>query len=153
MISKLLARGWALASLLGFAGFSLSTQAADKMDFDRDVKPVLQMYCLPCHSFADTRVAGGYNMSTKVSAFRKYYKPPTIVPGNPGRSVFYQVLTNSPAHPVIHSLKEKSKTFSAENVEIIRRWIAAGAEWPDYIRRLVPRMSWYEYGVPRRVEE
>jgi formylglycine-generating enzyme required for sulfatase activity len=94
------------------------------VDFQTQIRPILEKKCLACHHAA--RSSGGVQLQTAVSAV----KQPWIIPGKPEESRLYQSLNlsagNPKAMPPGGSLPEAEK-------KLIKDWIAEGASWPKEI--------------------
>ncbi|MGO9914980.1 MAG: DUF1553 domain-containing protein [Isosphaeraceae bacterium] len=142
--------GIALAALLSVAASARSLGADDRLFRDR-VAPVLESRCVRCHG--DLAPKGGLNLTT-VNDLRKGGKSgPAVVPRQPGESVLLDKITGDPPEMPL-----KEKPLSREEVDGIRAWIQAGADWPRGVilqdRRLTGRRWWAfeplaSPGVPR----
>ena len=86
--------------------------------------PILEQSCLSCHGPKKQR--GGFRADRKEDFFGKGGSPPLVVPGNSGQSPLIAIVSGKKdiARPDVHRL-------AAEQVEILRAWIDAGAAWPD----------------------
>jgi formylglycine-generating enzyme required for sulfatase activity len=107
------------------AGFS-TVIAADKVDFAKDVKPILEKHCLRCHGTEKPK--GGLVLTTLELAIKGGDSGPSIVPGQPDKSPLY-TSTIKLAHedgvmPPKGDLLKKTETDTLKN------WILAGADWP-----------------------
>jgi hypothetical protein len=110
--------------LIFFAVFSGSSHGM--IDFEEDVFPILQDYCIDCHgpekpksSFRVDRRAyllkgGDSGMSA-------------IIPGKPDKSYMLEVLRSD--DPEI-SMPPKGGPLFEDEIEILEKWIAEGANWP-----------------------
>jgi hypothetical protein len=102
---------------------------SDPVSFSREILPLLSEHCFQCHGMdaaarqADLRVDrpddlfGGAN--------------PIIVPGDPDASLFMARIL----HPVADERMpppEIDRPLSAEQIELLRRWIEAGAQWETH---------------------
>ncbi len=90
-------------------------------DFEKDVVPVLEQTCLSCHNADETK--GDLDLSERTAAFAF---DGLIVPGDPAASLLLEVVSGpEPEMP------KKADPLTAEQVAVLREWIAAGAEWPE----------------------
>lgn len=55
-------------------------QAADEVDYVRDVKPILKMHCSRCHG--PLKSAAGLRIDTKARALQGGENGPALIPGN-----------------------------------------------------------------------
>jgi hypothetical protein len=91
-----------------------------RVDFVRDIQPIFQKSCYPCHGPAQQRA--GLRLDSRDSALAK-----VIVPGKASESALYQRiagLTDQARMPMGGQL-------DARQTALIRLWIDQGAEWPD----------------------
>jgi hypothetical protein len=101
---------------------------APPVDFNRDVRPILSQNCYPCHGPAeDVREAElRLDLPLVLEDERRI-----LVPGSPQESeLYYRVTTDHEAErmPPAHSNRE----LSAEQVDILSRWIQQGASYQDH---------------------
>ena len=92
------------------------------VDFERHVRPILEVRCLHCHDGKE--MPGKYNLSTRFEAF----KDGRIVPGNAAQSLVIITLTTG-NHAL--SMPAVGAAPAREDVEVLRRWIHQGASWPE----------------------
>jgi Planctomycete cytochrome C len=138
----------ALAAGLGLAAWTHSAGAADekpaagkKVDFAKDVQPILQQSCVRCHKLPESGgggplrgPAGGLRLDDRAAAFKGGKLGKVIVPGSADDSLLYKVLTG-PARDTNPMPKVKPgqefKPLPDEQIQTIKRWIDQGAEWPE----------------------
>ena len=104
---------------------------APKIDFQRQVRPILSNACFACHGpDKNTRLAD-LRLDTKEGAFTTRANGTPIIPGKPESSLIYQRITHANAGlrmPPAHT----KKTLTTEQKETLRQWIAAGADWKEH---------------------
>jgi len=100
---------------------------AGKLDFAKEVAPLLTDYCLQCHGGKE--VKGKFNLATKAGAMKGGREGPCIIPGQPDKSAFCSLLTDP--DPETRMPPKKAKQLSKDQIDIIRKWIEQGADWPD----------------------
>ncbi|MCO5295773.1 MAG: DUF1553 domain-containing protein [Fimbriimonadaceae bacterium] len=97
-----------------------------KVNFGRDVLPILSDKCFKCHGpDAGSRMAN-MRLDTPEGAFADRGGRWPIVPGKPEDSLVVQRITShdAPMPPVV-----SGKTLSKEEIDILTRWIAEGARY------------------------
>jgi ankyrin repeat protein len=104
------------------AGMVLA-QASAKVDFARDVAPLLRQNCVGCHGPAVQN--GGLRLDRRSSAMKAVSR--RIVPGNSANSLLYHRVLDSQFGPQMPPTGE----LKPEQVATIKNWIDQGAEWPD----------------------
>src|SRR5262245_7943919 len=99
---------------------------ADAPDFIRDVRPILSRSCFKCHGPDDQARKAKLRLDDRDTAVRKK----AIVPGNPDESELVKRITADgqgrmppPAAKI---------TLTDQQKEILKRWIAAGAEYRQH---------------------
>ncbi len=101
--------------------------AAERL-FTLRVWPVLKAKCLGCHGQDPEEIRGELSLLNRQAMLKGGESgEPSVVPGKPQESLLYQaVLWDGIEMPP----KENDRLTEAET-ESIRRWIEAGALWPD----------------------
>ncbi|MBM3457314.1 MAG: DUF1549 domain-containing protein [Armatimonadetes bacterium] len=92
--------------------------------FEKRVRPLLHQKCVSCHS--GPRAQSGLDLKTRSGAFRGGGFGPTIVPGDPEKSVLIRSVRAS------GSLKMPpvGRLPTAE-VALLEDWVRRGAPWPE----------------------
>lgn len=108
------------SSAIVFAGM-LSAQTSAKVDFSRDVLPILRQNCAPCHG--PTVQTSGFRVDRKSSVISRR----GVVPGSAENSfLFHRISGNE-----YGSQMPPTGPLKAEQINTIKRWIDQGADWPD----------------------
>ncbi|MGB9611875.1 MAG: DUF1549 domain-containing protein, partial [Bryobacteraceae bacterium] len=139
---------------------ALSAPAASgSPDFQKQVRPILSANCFHCHGNDRTTRMAGLRLDVKEGLYSVRRAGPVVVPGKPEKSVLFQrISAKDPARrmppPFAH------KTLKPEEIETIRRWIEAGAEWREHwafrapVRPAVPEVrneGWVRNPIDRFV--
>jgi hypothetical protein len=101
---------------------------ADRVDFQRDIQPILEASCTKCHG--PIRQRSQLRLDSRSYALHGGVMGPVIVPGDSTRSRLAQLV----AHPDPAERMPQPPTapaLSPEKVQLIRRWIDQGAVWPE----------------------
>jgi hypothetical protein len=118
--------GVAMALLCGTPQQSIAQDAAQPApDFVRDIQPILERSCYACHG--PEQQMAELRLDSKKIAFEGGLSRGAIRPGDPQHSPLYQriaALTDQPRMPMGGELP-------AAEIDLIARWIRAGAPWPD----------------------
>ena len=114
----------AISLLLPFTGQS---EEAAKVSFKDVIRPILQEKCAHCHNRETLPDRVSFE-SAELAFVRNVAGQSVIVPGKPEESFMVIALET----PQIH---EKAMPLvgprpNVDEIELIRRWIAEGAEWP-----------------------
>jgi mono/diheme cytochrome c family protein len=120
----------ALASLAFQSAFCNlpSAIAADPPSFRNDIAPLLAKNCLACHGAQKS--SGGWRADTFAKLMKAGPAGPSVTPGKPEESTLFTLLVTADAQA---RMPKKSDPLPAADVEVIKRWIAAGAPFdgPD----------------------
>ena len=114
--------------LIPFAA-SCAAVAAD-VEFQRDIQPLFAEHCYECHG-SDAQ-KGGLSLTTREGALKVLESgAAAIVPGHPEKSEAIARLTTSDPDDVMPPRK-KAKRPTPQQVELLKKWIASGAEWTQH---------------------
>jgi mono/diheme cytochrome c family protein len=113
----------------------LAAAAAGKVDFVKQIKPVLEAHCMKCHGPEEP--TSGYQINTKEMAFKAGDSDmPPITANNSSESHLYQLIT---AKKDKERMPQKAKALDPATVALIKKWIDEGAEWPDKVELSMPK--------------
>ena len=106
-----------------------NAQAA-KIDFVKEVKPILEVNCVACHSKEHAFENGEFSLTTKADALKGGDHENDLVPGNSEKSLMYKYLVVEPDSKKLMPPKDKGGPLAKDQIDIIKKWIDEGAEWP-----------------------
>lgn len=142
------------ASLFWPLGTGLSTEvdisklpapALGKVDFSRDIKPILEKHCLKCHS--NEKPKSSFRLASRQSALKGGNHGVDIVPGQSSKSpliVYVARLDEEMAMPP----EGRGVPLTAEEIGLMRAWIDQGLNWesgspePKAIATVAPTAGW-----------
>jgi mono/diheme cytochrome c family protein len=118
------------AALAGSLVLSVtSSRAADDpvAQFERDVRPVLEKRCWQCHGAE--KQENGLRLDRRAGLLAGGdSEKAALVPGKSGEGEIIRRVTTADAHDV---MPPKGERLTAEEIAALKRWIDAGAHWPD----------------------
>ncbi len=115
--------------------------------FAREVYPLLEQKCLPCHGDDPDDIQGGLDMRSRASMLAGGdTRQPSIVPGSADHSLLYQAVLWS--QPELQMPPKENDRLTQAQTLAFKRWIDAGAPWADAQRRV----EWIE-SHPEALEE
>lgn len=132
-------RSWPqlLPSLLAAVALHAHTATANpapqqKIDFARDIRPILSDNCFTCHGpDAETRKAR-LRLDLREGALAEARSGErAIVPGDPAKSELITRITTNDEDDLMPPPKS-GKHLTAEQIDLLRRWIEQGAEWKHH---------------------
>ena len=127
-------------SLLSAVAFCLVTSTTLAPNFFSErVAPVLEHRCLQCHNDGERK--GGLSLQSAASLKKGGESGAAVKAGDAAASLLLEMVTgDKPEMP------KKGLPLSAEEINSLRQWINAGAEWPTGITlhdRQVPGNDWW----------
>jgi formylglycine-generating enzyme required for sulfatase activity len=110
--------------------FAATLAAAAPVDFVTEVKPILEQNCVACHNAQHASENGKYRLDVKSEAFKPHKKENNINPGQPDDSLLYTDLL-LPLSDDQHMPPKQRDQLSTQQTDVLKRWIAEGAKWPE----------------------
>ena len=92
--------------------------------FREQVAPLLEARCVACHRGVAARA--DLSLDTRDGLLKGGESGPAIVPGKPDESLLVEMISGDEP-----SMPKDAPPLAAAEVELIQRWIAAGANWPE----------------------
>lgn len=106
---------------------SLAAAKSGKVDFATHVRPILAAKCVACHN-AEAQ-PGKVDLSSRAAASKSGALGLWIVPGKPENSLLITQVDKSPAH--LKAMPPVGEQITKDELAVVRKWIAEGAEWPS----------------------
>jgi len=109
--------GW---SALAAAPESPAQPKAPAVDFKRDVLPILEAKCIDCHGAKEKK--GKLDLRTRAAMLQGGNTGAAIEPGKPDKSLLIELIHFNEMPP-----KKTKPRVTADELQILKAWIAAGA--------------------------
>jgi mono/diheme cytochrome c family protein len=142
--------------LLALAALTGPARADDKVDFAREVRPLLAARCFACHGPDDNARKGKLRLDSRDAALKGGRSgDPAFTPGSPDKSELLARVTSDVEQRAMPPSKA-GKRLSPKEIDTLRRWVAQGAEYAPHwayarpIRRPLPAVkdaAWPRNGV------
>jgi mono/diheme cytochrome c family protein len=129
------AGGKALTSILALAGL-VSPAVAGKVDFNREVLPILTSNCFACHGPDAAKRQADLRLDVRPNAGESGLA--TIVAGKPEESELIARVTAKDDEGRMPPPKA-GKALKREQVRILRKWIEQGGDYPEHWAFVPPR--------------
>ncbi len=110
-------RHWFAGGAALLLALPLLAQSNIKVDFRRDVAPILEASCVKCHH------AGTSSAMVELTSRKELLDKGIVTPGKPDKSILYVTMANGQMPPN-HKLPD-------DQIATVRRWIEQGATWPS----------------------
>lgn len=106
-------------------------QSAGRVDFRQDVLPIFREHCIGCHG--PSQQMNGFRLDRRSAALRGGTFP-VLIPGSSATSRLYLKLIGTE----FGQQMPPTGPLRQEQIDIIKRWIDEGAEWPDEVAGDLP---------------
>jgi hypothetical protein len=126
--------------------------AVAKVDFNRDVRPILSNNCFQCHGPDEKTRKGKLRLDTREGAVEA-----SVVPGKPEASDLLARVVTKDADEVMPPAK-LGKRLTAREVDVLTRWIKEGATYSPHwayvkpVRPAVPKVADPRFDVRNPVD-
>ena len=109
-----------------------------KPDYRTEILPILKEHCASCHG--QVRQRNGLRLDAGALILKGGKHGQTVVPGNSAGSLLMQKLLATNAED---RMPQEAKPLPPEKVDLLRRWIDSGAEFPkDEVAPRTPQEHW-----------
>ena len=115
-----------LACVLGTA----SAPAEQKLDFNRDVRPILSENCFQCHGFDEKARQADLRLDVAESALADRDGVPAIVPGHPEKSELWRRVTSDDEAEMMPP-PDSHRTLKPEQRATLKKWIEKARRTPS----------------------
>lgn len=99
-----------------------------RVDFNREVQPILSENCYQCHGPDKAKRKADLRLDVEKEAKAKRDETTAIVPGSSDKSELYRRLVTAEADDLMPPPESKKKLKPAE-IQTLKRWIDEGAVW------------------------
>ncbi|MEZ6056740.1 MAG: PSD1 and planctomycete cytochrome C domain-containing protein [Planctomycetaceae bacterium] len=116
-----------LMVILLWAGHARADQAAHEREFTLKVLPLLKSKCFACHGEGGEKPKGDLDVTSRDGLLKGGESGAAVVSKKPDESLVFQAVN----WDGLEMPPKANDRLTQQQVEIVRRWIAAGAPWPD----------------------
>jgi hypothetical protein len=109
-------------------------QTARKIEFNRDIRPILADNCFTCHGPAKSTRKAGLRLDTREGLFAD----DTVMPGQPTKSKLWERVSSADAKHVMPPPGKNRQPLSAAQLSVLRQWIEEGAVWQNHWAFIAP---------------
>jgi hypothetical protein len=129
-----------LPLLLCVAILAPSAHAADKLEFNRDIRPILSDNCFACHGFDEKKRKADLRLDISdgpEGAFADLGGYAAIVPGDAGSSELWKRISSSDEDEIMPP-PDFHKKLDEQQKQTLRSWIEQGAAYQEHWSFIVP---------------
>ncbi|HZV36684.1 MAG TPA: c-type cytochrome domain-containing protein [Verrucomicrobiae bacterium] len=113
--------------MLACCGGMIARADMAKVDFVKDIQPILQESCVKCHG--PEKHKGDLRLDTKEGTFKGGKDGQVIVPEHADKSDLYRRVTLPEGSDDI--MPSKGSPLTKKQTDLIKDWINQGATWPE----------------------
>src|SRR5438105_12324846 len=112
-------------ALVGFTNHQ--SRAEDKVDFARQIRPILEQNCVKCHG--PEKQKAKMRLDSKEAAMKGGKDGVILVAGNADKSEMYRRIMLPKGNDDV--MPNEGDPLTKEQTDLIRDWINQGADWPE----------------------
>ena len=106
-----------------------------KIDFNRQIRPILSEYCFACHGLDDPQ--GGLRLDFAEFAYKGGKSGfPAVAPGDLEES---EILHRVVSSDMDDRMPPKGDALKPEQIKLLRQWISSGAKYAKHWAYVVPK--------------
>ena len=121
------------------AGMSAAVAASAKIEYNRDVRPILSENCFPCHGPDSASRKGNLRLDHFENAIApRKDSQPAIVPGKPAQSELVHRINATDPDDIMPPTKTH-KVLKRSEKELLAKWIAEGAKYEPHWSLIAPK--------------
>ncbi len=108
------------------------------VEFARDVRPILSDYCYKCHGPDSQARKSDLRLDQREALIKEVDGHRAVVPEHSEQSELFRRITSSDDDERMPP-RETGRRLTAEQIELVRRWIEQGANWGAHWSFVAPR--------------
>ncbi|GAB3175844.1 DUF1553 domain-containing protein [Telluribacter humicola] len=117
-----------VAVVVLLSSFSWLGLFEDKVDYNKDVKPILNKHCMGCHGGVKKAGNVSFLFEEEIIQPGKSGKRP-VVPGDAdGSEMIRRILSDDPDE----RMPKEGPPLTEQEVEVLKKWIDQGAQWGNH---------------------
>jgi hypothetical protein len=130
-------RWWLASAVFFLPGAALAAEGRPGVDFNRQIRPILSESCYQCHGPDVNKRKADLRLDVRDGLFQSAGGTTIVAPGKPDES---ELLARVSADdPELRMPPPKSGSpLAPEQIDLIRRWIAEGAQWKGHWAYIPP---------------
>ena len=122
---------WGLSAVALSAGIAQKSKP-EKIDFNRDVRPILAAKCFACHGNDPKAIRAGLNLNIRDGATKLLDDHTRAIdPGHPDKSELISRIFSKSADTVMPP-PDTNKSLTDDEKQVLKRWISEGAEYKPH---------------------
>jgi hypothetical protein len=128
----MLLRVWVGVCIVVWFAAHVSAAPPERVRFNEHIRPLLSDRCLACHGPDEKRREADLRLDRRETAVGETGGPTAIVPGKPAASPLWERITSDDPDVQMPPPAAKKPRFTADELELLKRWIEQGAEYEGH---------------------
>ncbi|MBI1901409.1 MAG: DUF1553 domain-containing protein [Planctomycetia bacterium] len=124
----------AVVALISALGACAASRAAEPIQYNRDIRPILAENCFKCHGPDSASRQAELRLDKREAAVEKM----AFVPGKPDESEAIRRIFSDDPEELMPKPESRKKLTSAQK-ELLKRWVAEGAEYQPHWSFIAPK--------------
>jgi len=121
------------SALIFLTASSRAANEPGRVDFNRDVRPILSESCYQCHGPDRNKRKADLRLDIRDGLFRSTPDSTIVVAGKPDQSELLSRITSEDSEIRMPPPKAKGGSqLTTGQIELVKRWIEQGAEWKGH---------------------
>ncbi len=120
------------------ASQAMGIEDVGRIDFNRDIRPILSDNCYTCHGPDAQQRVSDLRLDRREVAFSNREGHPAIVPGDVQASHLRQRISSSDPEKRMPP-KDSGRELTDAQIQLLTEWIRQGAEWTEHWAFVAPR--------------
>ena len=127
------------AVAIAFANAATSARAASptaspsgRVDFTRDISPILSGRCFACHGPDDAHRKAKLRLDVREDALKSREGKAAIVPGSLSKSELWRRISTAKSVDVMPPPKKGGKPLTPQETALLKKWIEQGAPYAEH---------------------
>lgn len=114
--------------VVALTGSFAAGHAAETIDFNRQILPILSDACFHCHGPDPATREAKLRLDQREGIFRTRDEITVVAPGHPEKSELYLRISSKEEDEVMPP-RDASRQLKSAEIDLLKRWIATGAPW------------------------
>ncbi len=127
--------------------------AAETIDFNRDVRPIISDRCFACHGFDEHAREADLRLDSLAGATSDLGGYAAIVPGQPEASALITRITSTDSDAIMPPVDSHKKPLTAPEIATLTEWVRQGAPWGRHWAFEKPQKSLLGDDAPHPVDD
>ena len=109
-----------------------------RIDFNRDIRPILSDNCYTCHGPDEQQRVSDLRLDRREVAFSDRDGHQAIVPGDVAASLLHQRVSSTDSEKRMPP-KDSGRELTDSQIQLLTEWIRQGAEWTEHWAFVAPK--------------